>query len=39
LDRLIASARWLGSAMGREVPGMLSRAGAFPKKLLEPASS
>jgi len=38
LDRLIASARWLGGAMGREVPGMLSRAGAFPKKLLEPVS-
>ena len=30
LDRLIESARWLGSTMGREVPGMLSRAGAFP---------
>src|ERR1700680_1928275 len=36
LDRLIASARWLGSAMGRDVPGMLSRAGAFPNKLLDP---
>ena len=34
LDRLIASARWLGNAMGRDVPGMLSRAGAFPAKLL-----
>jgi hypothetical protein len=22
--------------MGRDVPGMLSRAGAFPKKLIEP---
>src|SRR5580693_9705265 len=32
VDRLIASARWLGSAMGRDVPGMLSRAGAFPNK-------
>ena len=30
LDRLIESAQWLGTAMGREVPGMLSRAGAFP---------
>jgi hydroxymethylglutaryl-CoA lyase len=30
LDRLIESARWLASTMGREVPGMLSRAGAFP---------
>jgi len=35
LDRLIGSARWLANAMGRDVPGMLSRAGAFPKKLLE----
>ena len=35
LDRLIASARWLGGAMGRDVPGMLSRAGAFPKPLSE----
>ncbi len=30
LDRLIESAHWLGAAMGREVPGMLSRAGTFP---------
>jgi hydroxymethylglutaryl-CoA lyase len=36
LDRLIAGARWLAGAMGRDVPGMLSRAGAFPKKLTEP---
>ena len=36
LDRLIASARWLAGAMGRDVPGMLSRAGAFPKRLAEP---
>src|SRR5580704_2584599 len=33
IDRLIASARWLAGAMGRDVPGMLSRAGAFPKRL------
>jgi hydroxymethylglutaryl-CoA lyase len=32
LDRLIGSARWLAAMMGRNVPGMLSRAGAFPKK-------
>jgi hydroxymethylglutaryl-CoA lyase len=32
LDQLIASARWLAGAMGRDIPGMLSRAGAFPKK-------
>jgi hydroxymethylglutaryl-CoA lyase len=36
VERLIASARWLGTAMGRDVPGMLSKAGAFPKKLTEP---
>jgi hydroxymethylglutaryl-CoA lyase len=30
IDRLIGAARWLAGAMGREVPGMLSRAGAFP---------
>ena len=35
MDRLIASARWLAGVMGRDLPGMLSRAGAFPKKLLE----
>jgi hydroxymethylglutaryl-CoA lyase len=36
LERLIASARWLAGEMGRDVPGMLSRAGAFPNKLTEP---
>src|ERR1700692_3007694 len=35
IDLLITSARWPAGAMGRDVPGMLSRAGAFPKKLLE----
>jgi hydroxymethylglutaryl-CoA lyase len=39
VDRLIGSARWLAGAMGRDVPGMLSRAGAFPKKLLGPNMS
>jgi hydroxymethylglutaryl-CoA lyase len=39
LDRLIGSARWLAAAMGRDVPGMLSRAGAFPKKLLESSTN
>jgi len=39
LDRLIGSARWLAAAMGRDVPGMLSRAGAFPKKLPESLAS
>ncbi|HEY4444064.1 MAG TPA: hydroxymethylglutaryl-CoA lyase [Steroidobacteraceae bacterium] len=37
VDRLIGSARWLAGAMGRDVPGMLSRAGGFPKKLTESA--
>ncbi|HUX74972.1 MAG TPA: hydroxymethylglutaryl-CoA lyase [Steroidobacteraceae bacterium] len=31
LARLIESARWLGATMGRQVPGLLSRAGLFPK--------
>jgi hydroxymethylglutaryl-CoA lyase len=35
LDRVIESALWLGGAMGHDVPGMLSRAGAFPKKIDE----
>jgi hydroxymethylglutaryl-CoA lyase len=35
LERLIGSARWLAAAMGRDVPGMLSRAGAFPFRLPE----
>jgi hydroxymethylglutaryl-CoA lyase len=39
LDRLIGSARWLAGAMGRDIPGMLSRAGAFPKKLPDPSMS
>ena len=37
LDRLIASARWLATIMGRDVPGMLSRAGAFPTPRLDTA--
>jgi hydroxymethylglutaryl-CoA lyase len=39
LDRLIGSARWLAGAIGRDVSGMLSRAGAFPKKSAEPSMS
>jgi len=39
VDRLIGSARWLAAAMGRDIPGMLSRAGAFPKKSLGPNMS
>ena len=33
LDRLIESAEWLTGTMGRELPGMLSRAGNFPGQL------
>jgi hydroxymethylglutaryl-CoA lyase len=32
LDSLIVSARWLAGVMGHDVPGMLSRAGVFPKQ-------
>jgi hydroxymethylglutaryl-CoA lyase len=35
LDRLIDSARWLSGTMGREVPGMLSRACGFPNKFAD----
>lgn len=31
LDRLIETARWLGGRMGRALPGLVSRAGGFPK--------
>lgn len=30
LDKTIETARWLGGEMGRDVPGLLSRAGPFP---------
>jgi hydroxymethylglutaryl-CoA lyase len=30
VHRLIESSRWLADAMGRELPGMLGRAGNFP---------
>ena len=31
LDRLIESAQWLTGVMGKDLPGMVSRAGGFPK--------
>jgi hydroxymethylglutaryl-CoA lyase len=31
LDQLIETSRWLESALGRPVPGALSKAGVFPK--------
>lgn len=33
VDRLIEAASWLSRAMGRELPGMLSKAGNFPGPL------
>jgi len=30
MDRVIETAAWLAAAMGRELPGMLSKAGNFP---------
>ena len=32
LDALIATSRWLGGQLGKELPGMLARAGDFPGK-------
>jgi hydroxymethylglutaryl-CoA lyase len=31
LDGLIDTARWLGEKLGRQLPGMVSKAGAFPR--------
>jgi hydroxymethylglutaryl-CoA lyase len=30
IDSLLDSSRWLAGCMGRELPGMLSKAGGFP---------
>jgi hydroxymethylglutaryl-CoA lyase len=32
VDRLIGAAEWLAEGMGRELPGMLSKAGNFPAR-------
>jgi hydroxymethylglutaryl-CoA lyase len=32
VDRLIEASEWLAAGMGRELPGMLSRAGNFPAR-------
>jgi (R)-citramalyl-CoA lyase len=32
LDRLIEASRWLGGQLGKELPGMVARAGDFPNK-------
>jgi len=36
LDRAIETALWLGETMDRQVPALLSRAGVFPNRLLQP---
>ncbi len=33
LDALIATSQWLGAQLGKELPGMLARAGDFPYKI------
>ncbi len=33
LDALIATSQWLGAQLGKELPGMLARAGDFPDKI------
>ncbi len=38
LDGLIAAAQWLAAQMGRELPGMLGRAGNFPPAAASPAN-
>jgi hypothetical protein len=32
VDKVIETVEWLARTMGRELPGMLSRAGNFPAK-------
>src|SRR5277367_6276775 len=32
IERLIEASQWLAGGMGRELPGMLSRAGNFPRR-------
>ena len=40
LDALIATSRWLGAQLGKELPGMLARAGDYPAggAILEPGA-
>jgi hydroxymethylglutaryl-CoA lyase len=35
VDRLISASEWLAAGMGRELPGMLSRAGNFPRRTMQ----
>jgi hypothetical protein len=37
LDRLIETAEWLQQTLGRTVPGMLLKAGGFPKAAAQAA--
>lgn len=37
LERLIATGQWLQDALGRPVPGMLTKAGTFPKPAAQAA--
>lgn len=39
LDRLIDTARWLQEVRGAPVPGMVARAGGFPKKQIPTATT
>jgi hydroxymethylglutaryl-CoA lyase/(R)-citramalyl-CoA lyase len=32
LDLLIATSHWLGEQLGKELPGMVARAGDYPAK-------
>lgn len=38
LSGLIETANWLGNELGRTVPGMLSRAGSFPRPRVTPTA-
>jgi hydroxymethylglutaryl-CoA lyase len=37
IDRLIEASQWLAGGMGRQLPGMLSKAGNFPHRASPPA--
>jgi len=32
LDSLIETSRWLGGQLGKELPGMVARAGDYPSR-------
>ncbi|MEA2657203.1 MAG: (R)-citramalyl-CoA lyase, partial [Chloroflexota bacterium] len=33
LEALIACSRWLGERLGKELPGMVARAGDYPARI------